>query len=112
MAHYLTPNMWELDRLSPGPLEDAARRLRRPVLATSVEAGEEEIGLAYVDADGATLFAHRRLPTAPNGLGDLVTAVFGARLLSGDEPREAAKAAALAVSHRMQAGELRRESLA
>lgn len=104
LADWLTPNVWELGWLTGGEITDAAsavaaaRRLGKPALITSAPASEGEIGLIYVDADQATLFAHPRHPQAPNGTGDLVTACFGAALIEGLEPLAAAERAARAAS--------------
>jgi pyridoxine kinase len=104
LADWITPNLWELDWLTGGAITDAAsavaaaRKLGKPALITSAPAAEGEIGLIYVDADQATLFAHPRHPQAPNGTGDLVTACFGAALIEGLEPLAAAERAARAAS--------------
>lgn len=105
LADYLTPNLWELEHLSQGDIAGAARRLGRPVLVTSAPAGPGEIGLAYVDAQGATLFAHRRLNGVLNGTGDLVTASFGAGLVEGLAPLAAAERAARAAAEAVQAAQ-------
>lgn len=102
LADFITPNLWELGFLTDRRLEtaaqarDAARALGRPALVTSVPAGENEIGVLYVDADQAVLFAHPRQDAAPNGTGDLVTASFGAGLIQGLTPAQAAARAARA----------------
>ena len=44
------------------------------------------------------LFAHPKRETAPNGTGDLVTASFGAGLVEGRDPRDAAERAARAAA--------------
>lgn len=102
LADWITPNLWELGFLTDRPVEtlaqarDAARALGRPALITSAPAGPGEIGLLYVDADEAVLFAHPRQESAPSGTGDLVTASFGAGLVEGLAPRDAAHRAARA----------------
>lgn len=111
LADWITPNLWELGHLTGGPIADAAsavaaaRRLGRPALITSVPAGEGEIGLLYVDAETATLFAHPRLAHAPNGTGDLVTASFGAGLVEGLTPLAAAERAARAAHEATKAAQ-------
>jgi pyridoxine kinase len=110
-ADWITPNLWELGYLSDRRIEtaaqarDAARFLGRPALVTSVPAGEGEIGLLYVDKEEAVLFAHPRRPSAPNGTGDLVTASFGAGLVEGMDPRDAAERAARAAAEAVKAAE-------
>jgi pyridoxine kinase len=104
LADWITPNLWELGFLSGRAIataaeaRDAARALGIPALVTSTPAGPDEIGLLYVDAREAALFAHRREPSAPNGAGDLVTASFGAGLVEGLAPRAAAERAARAAA--------------
>ena len=44
------------------------------------------------------LFAHPRVANAPNGTGDLVTASFGAGLVEGKDPRDAAERTARAAA--------------
>jgi pyridoxine kinase len=109
LADWITPNLWELGRLAGREVTDAAgavaaaRALGRPALVTSIPAGEGEIGILFVDANDAVLFAHPRLETAPNGTGDLVTASFGAGLVEGLAPLAAAERAARAVAEAAQA---------
>lgn len=111
LGDWITPNLWELGHLTGSAILDgasaiaAARRLGRPALITSVPAGEGEIGLIYVDDKEATLFAHPRLATAPNGTGDLVTASFGASLVEGLTPLAAAERAARAASEATKAAQ-------
>ena len=109
LADWITPNLWELGRLSGAAVADArsavaaARKLGRPALVTSVPGGQDEIGILFVDAGRAVLFAHPKLPKAPNGTGDLVTASFGAGLVEGLEPVAAAERAARAVAEAVAA---------
>lgn len=104
VADWLTPNLWELSFLTGRTIGDAAdardavRALGRPALVTSAPARPGETGLLYVDKEEAVLFAHPRHETAPNGTGDLVTASFGAGLVEGRDPRDAAERAARAVT--------------
>lgn len=108
-ADWITPNLWELSYLTgrgigtAAEARDAARALGRPALVTSVPAGEDEIGLLYVNGEDAVLFAHKRQPTAPNGTGDLVAASFGAGLVEGLDPLKAARRAAAAASEAVSA---------
>jgi pyridoxine kinase len=104
LADWITPNLWELGFLTDRQIDtaaqarDAARALGRPALVTSVAAGPGEIGLLYVDKEEAVLFAHPKSAAAPNGTGDLVTASFGAGLVEGRDPRDAAERAARAAA--------------
>lgn len=103
-ADWITPNLWELSFLADKQIDtaeqarDAVRALGRCALVTSAPAGDGEVGLLYVDKEEAVLFAHPRLPTAPKGTGDLVTASFGAGLVEGKDPRDAAERAARAAA--------------
>ena len=93
-ADLIAPNAWELERLSGLALTDAdtavlaARSLGKPVLVSSVPRGEA-IGVVYVDADNAWLASHPRAEKAPNGVGDLLTALFAAALIDGLAPDQA-----------------------
>lgn len=108
-ADWLTPNAWELARLSGLPVTSAAeaaaaaRALGKPVLATSIPCGEGRIGLVLAAAGRATLFHHPRLAKVPHGTGDLVTAVFAAGLIKGGDPLKAAERAARAAAETVQA---------
>ena len=87
-ADFVCPNAWELERLTglsaktPRGAMDAARLLGRPTLVSSVERGQE-IGVVYADRTEAWFAAHARTPEAPNGAGDLLTALFAAALSEG-----------------------------
>lgn len=111
LSDWITPNLWELGRLTGGepcgPAEAAraVRGLKTKALVTSVPVGDREIGLLLVDGEEATLFTHPRLPLVPNGTGDLVTASFGAGLVEGLSPLAAAERAARAAAETVQAGE-------
>ena len=93
-ADVLAPNGWELSRLSSLPVFDpasavkAARATGKPVLVSSVTSGGD-IGAVYADKDHAFLAAHPRAASAPNGAGDLLTALFTAALIDLRDPREA-----------------------
>ncbi|MDR3511396.1 MAG: bifunctional hydroxymethylpyrimidine kinase/phosphomethylpyrimidine kinase [Caulobacteraceae bacterium] len=108
-ADLVTPNAWELSRLSDLPVFDAAsavraaRALGKPVLVSSVEVGpkgasEPEIGVVYADAHEAALAAHARQAKVPNGTGDLLTLLFAAGLIDLLPPKEALACAVGAVA--------------
>lgn len=109
LADWITPNLWELGRLAGRTLTDAAgaadacRAMGCRALVTSAPGRDDEIGLVICNGDEAALFAHRRLPEAPNGTGDLVTASFGASLVEGLTPMAAAERAARAASEAVEA---------
>lgn len=91
-ADLLTPNRWELERLSGMAVTDAAgalkaaRALGRPVLASSIPTGAERLGVLYADADQAWLATHAKSASAPHGTGDLLTALFAAALIEDIPP--------------------------
>lgn len=108
-ADWLTPNAWELNRLTGLPIGDAgeattaARSLGCGVLATSIPCHAGEIGMVCATADAAALYCHRRLEHAPHGTGDLVAAVLGAGLIRGGEAFAAAERAARAAAETVEA---------
>jgi pyridoxine kinase len=89
-ADLLTPNVWELERLTgltvrePGAVRQAARLLGKPLMVSSIGRGTE-IGVVYADPREAWLAAHPRSESAPNGTGDLLVALYAAALLE-DQP--------------------------
>jgi pyridoxine kinase len=109
LADWITPNVWELGRLTGRSITDAkdaaaaCGALGRRALVTSVPARAGEIGLLFCDGESQVLFAHPRLTRAPNGAGDLVTASFGAGLVEGLAPAAAAERAARAAAELVQA---------
>lgn len=111
LADYITPNLWELGRLAGYEILDlagacaAARSLGVPALVTSAPAREGEIGVLYVSGREAVLFAHPKTGRAPQGTGDLVTASFGAALVIGKSPLEAAEHAARVADEAVKAAQ-------
>jgi pyridoxine kinase len=91
LADIVTPNAWELARLSGRAVSDplsavaAARSLGRPVIVSSVWSGGE-IGAAYVDGEEAWLASHTPAQSVPKGTGDLLTVLFVASLLGRYPP--------------------------
>ena len=90
VADVLTPNQFELGFLTdtdPHSLDevlesaDAARAMGpSTILVTSVETGDDTIGLMAVDDDGAWLVETPLLPMKANGSGDITAALFTAHL--------------------------------
>ncbi|MDF1767778.1 PfkB family carbohydrate kinase [Maricaulis sp.] len=110
-ADLVTPNLFELGHITGRPLTDlasmvrAARAMERPVLVSSLPR-HGQIGVLYVDSEQAWLVTHDRLPKAPNGTGDALTAAFINRLLAGDDARTALEqSVAMTVSLVMRAHE-------
>lgn len=105
-ADLITPNAWELARLSGRPAADvdealaAARALGRPVLATSIAQGDE-IGVLYTSADEAWLASHARRGSDPKGAGDRLTAAFVGHRLKGESVEEALRAATAGVAEQV-----------
>ena len=93
LADVVAPNARELSRLAGIKVDDAAsaveaaRRLGKATLVSSIDCGEE-IGVVYAAPEGAWLAAHRKLEHAPNGTGDLLTALFAAAMLEDLAPEE------------------------
>jgi pyridoxine kinase len=120
-ADLLAPNAWELARLAGRPVKDAAsalaaaRAIGRPTLVSSLET-REGMGVAYADGESAWVAAHRRAPAAPNGTGDLLTALFVAGVVQDYDLPNALAAAVSgvveAVFAAMGADELRVEDFA
>jgi pyridoxine kinase len=110
-ADVIAPNAWELRRLAGQAVTDietalrAARSLQRPVIVSSVPAGDD-IGTLYANAKDAWIALHARAPTAPKGTGDLLTALFTAARVEGRSPRAALAAAVGGVAEAVaQAGD-------
>lgn len=109
LADWITPNLFELSHLTGRDIADAAeaaaavKALGKSALVTSVPAGNGEIGALVCTPGETVLFAHPKLDVAPNGTGDLVTAVFGAGLVEGLPSVEAAEQAVRAVAEALEA---------
>ncbi len=90
VADILTPNQFELGFMTdtdPHTLDevlasaDMAREMGpSTILVTSVETGENTIGLMAVDDEGAWLVETPLLPMKANGSGDITAALFTAHL--------------------------------
>ena len=99
VADVLTPNQFELGFLTgtdPHALDevlasaDAARAMGpSTILVTSVETGDDTIGLMAVDDDGAWLVETPLLPMKANGSGDITAALFTAHLHETGSARQA-----------------------
>lgn len=111
LADWITPNLFELSHLTGREIADAAqaaaaaKALGKPALVTSIPVGEGEIGALVCTPAETLLLAHPKLDQAPNGTGDLVTAVFGAGLVEGLPPAEAAGRAVSAVAEALDAAQ-------
>jgi len=101
-ADWIAPNAYELGLISGREIDgldaarNAARRLGKPMLASSIP-GETGIGVLYAAPGGDWLCETPRLPRAPKGAGDLLTALFLARRLLTQPPAVALEAATGAV---------------
>jgi pyridoxine kinase len=90
-ADWLAPNVFELGLMTGKEIteldqaRDAARRFGKPVLCSSIRTAT---GLGNLHAaPGADWFCETpRLPRAPKGTGDLLTALFVARRVKGETP--------------------------
>lgn len=90
-ADWLTPNAYELGLIAGreiteiGHARDAARRLGKPVLCSSLRT-PLGLGNLYAANNSEWFCETARLPRAPKGAGDLLSALFVARRVRGDAP--------------------------
>ena len=97
LATIATPNRYELAWLSGAPLDDnnaimeAAIALGPPrmLVTSAVPMMTGSTGNLYLTGNHALLAEHRLIDHAPNGLGDLLSAVFLARVISGMDEEKA-----------------------
>ena len=105
LADIATPNRYELEWIVGAKLEDlrstiaAALDLGPPrMLVTSAPAMMAGgIGNLLVTPNEALLAEHRQIPGPPNGLGDLLSALYLARMLDGLPAAKALQSATAAV---------------
>ena len=105
LADIATPNRYELAWLSGAALEtnaaivDAALALgpRRVLVTSSVPMMAGGIGNLLLTDRLALLAEHRMVGNPPNGLGDLTSALFLARLLRGESEEKALQATTASV---------------
>jgi pyridoxine kinase len=101
-ADWLAPNVFELGLIAGKAIEsleharDAARRIGKPVLASSIRTATG-VGNLYAAPGGDWFCETTRLPRAPKGTGDLLTALFVARRMRAEAPAVALEAATGAV---------------
>ena len=88
-ADLITPNRWELGWLSGCKVDTcdeiatAVQGMDRHAMVSSAPAGPDRIGVMEVSPRGLWLASHARLASAPNGVGDLLTALAAAARLDG-----------------------------
>jgi pyridoxine kinase len=105
LASLATPNRYELAWLSGAALDDnnaimeAALALgpSRMLVTSAVPMMAGGTGNLYLSGRHALLAEHRVVENPPNGLGDLLAAVFLSRLLSGMEDEKALQLATASV---------------
>ncbi|MEJ0061376.1 MAG: pyridoxal kinase [Terricaulis sp.] len=101
-ADWIAPNAFELGMIAGQAIDgldvarSAARRLGKPLLASSIPT-ESGVGVLFAAPGGDWFSETPRLPRAPKGAGDLLTALFVARRLLGQAPAVALEAATGAV---------------
>jgi pyridoxine kinase len=101
-ADWLAPNAYELELMTGMKIDgvesarDAARRIGRPVIASSIRTATG-VGNLYAAPNADWFCETPRLPRAPKGTGDLLTALFTARRVLGQAPAVALEAATGAV---------------
>jgi pyridoxine kinase len=110
-ADLVTPNAWELGRLTgrviatPADALAGARDLGRAALVSSIPVGRA-IGVLWADREEAWLAVHSRSPIDPKGAGDLLTALFTAALLGGATPADALETAVSDVAASVLGGDV------
>lgn len=105
LASMATPNRFELGWLTQMPVETnaqildaAAALLVHQTIVTSAHAMMAgSIANLLVMSGKAALVEHRALETAPNGLGDLLSALYLSHTLAGENPQDALQKAAASV---------------
>ena len=105
LASVATPNRYELAWMVGSPLDsntqimDAALSLGpgKMLVTSAVAMMSGSTGNLYLSGRHALLAEHRAIDNPPNGLGDLLAAVFLARLLSGIDEEKALQLATAAV---------------
>ncbi len=105
LASVATPNRYELAWMSGAELEsnnaimDAALALGPPkmLVTSAVPMMAGGTGNLYLSGRYALLAEHRAIENAPNGLGDLMSALFLARLLEGMDEEKALQLATASV---------------
>lgn len=101
-ADWLAPNLFELGCIAGRAIEgldaarDAARRIGKPLLVSSIRTATG-VGVLYASPAMDWFCETARLPRAPKGAGDLLTALFSARRVLGQAPVVALEAATGAV---------------
>lgn len=101
-ADWLMPNAFELGLLTGKEIasvdnaRDAARRFGKPILVSSLRTALG-LGNLYAAPGGDWFCETPRLPRAPKGAGDLLSALFVARRVRGEAPAVALEAATGAV---------------
>ena len=97
-ADWVTPNAFELGYLTGRSIDslsvarNAARFIGKPVLCSSIRTALG-LGNLYAAPTGDWFCETARLPRAPKGAGDLLTALFVARRVRGDAPAVALEGA-------------------
>lgn len=105
LATVATPNSYELAWMAGAPLEtnndimEAAISLGPPrlLVTSAVPMIEGGTGNLYLSGKHALLAEHRVIDNPPNGLGDLLAALFLGRLLSGMDDERALQLATASV---------------
>ncbi|MBY3236299.1 pyridoxal kinase PdxY [Rhizobium laguerreae] len=105
LASLATPNRYELAWLSGAALEDNSAIMEaalalgpsRMLVTSAVPMMAGGTGNLYLSGRHALLAEHRVVENPPNGLGDLIAAVFLSRLLSGIEDEKALQLATASV---------------
>ncbi|MDX2275162.1 MAG: pyridoxal kinase [Hyphomonadaceae bacterium] len=101
-ADWLAPNAFELELMTGKKIDgveaaqDASRRFGKPMITSSIRTATG-MGVLYSSPTQDWFCETPRLPRAPKGTGDLLTALFVARRVLGQAPAVALEAATGAV---------------
>lgn len=104
-ASIATPNRYELQWLTETQIDDTPSNLRaaaalgpeRVLTTSAVAMMAGATGNLLWTANGAIMAEHQEMPNPPNGLGDLLAAVFLAHVMNGQNDEDALRNATASV---------------
>ncbi|MCR9136905.1 MAG: pyridoxal kinase PdxY [Alphaproteobacteria bacterium] len=105
MASVATPNRYELQWLTGREINDTATTLQaagnlgpdRVLTTSAIAMMAGSTGNLLLTPNGAMMAEHQQMPDPPNGLGDLLAAVFLAHLMNGQSDENALRNASASV---------------
>ncbi len=104
-ASIATPNRYELQWLSGSTIHDTATTLAaaqalgppRVLVTSAIAMMAGSTGNVLLSEQAAVMAEHQEIPDPPNGLGDLLAAVFLARIMNGESDETALRNATASV---------------